>query len=439
MSVLGIINSDPEVKKLVQLAFKGEPAPGHTLKFLSEEEEILEFLNYELPEIVVINFTDPSINIDSIVSHIRDDRWILNFGIVGLFSHKLSEEEALLTKYKVINILTMLDNYRLRSHLVRIVQIIEENYQLIFQREFSKSMLDGISGSFIIDNDLLAVPLYAGIGATILAQLGLISPENKTHLQLALAELIVNAVEHGNCEISYDEKTEKMEQGFTVVDLVAEKCKDPAIKAKKVDFQWEIKKDRSIFLIRDEGKGFDVKAHLKKIAEQDMWSLHGRGIKMATMLAHELKYNDRGNQVALILSHDNSTEPEIPVGFSKEQIIMVRKGDIVLRENEKADYLYYISSGVYHVYHDHKQVGTLSPRDVFIGEVSFLLNQNHSVSVRAATPGKLILLTRKAFMSAIKEYPHYGIFLSKMLAKRMLRSNKRSANMMGRLRAMGSL
>jgi CRP-like cAMP-binding protein len=439
MSVLGIINSDPEVKKLVQLAFKEESAPGHTLKFLSEEKEILEFLNYELPEIVVINFTDPSINIDSVVSHIKDDRWILNFGIVGLFSHKLSEEEALLTKYKVVNILTMLDNYRLRSHLVRIVHIIEENYQLIFQREFSKNMLDGISGSFIIDNDLLAVPLYAGIGATILAQFGLISPENKTHLQLALAELIINAVEHGNCEISYDEKTLKMEQGFTVVDLVAEKCKDPAIKAKKVDFQWEIKKDRSIFLIRDEGKGFDVKAHLKKIAEQDMWSLHGRGIKMATMLGQELKYNDRGNQVALILIHDNSAEHEIPVGFSKEQVVMVRKGDIVLRENEKADYLYYISSGIYNVYHDHKQVGTLSPRDVFIGEVSFLLNQNHSVSVRAATPGKLILLTRKSFISAIKEYPHYGIFLSKMLAKRMLRSNKRSANMLERLKAMGSL
>jgi CRP-like cAMP-binding protein len=439
MSVLGIINSDPEVKKLVQLAFKEEQAPGHTLKFLSDEDEILEFLNYELPELVIINFTDPAINIDSIVSHIRDDRWILNFGIVGLFSHKLREEEDLLTRYKVINILTMLDNYRIRSHLIRIVQIIEENYQLIFQREFSKNILDGISGSFLIDNDLLSVPLYAGIGATILAQLGLISPENKTHLQLALAELIVNAVEHGNCEISYDEKTERMEQGFTVVDLVAEKCKDPAIKAKKVDFQWEIKQDRSIFLIRDEGKGFDVQAHLKKIAKQDMWSLHGRGIKMATMLAQELKYNDRGNQVALILSHDDSVEHEIPVGFSKEQILMVRKGDIVLRENEKADYLYYIASGVYHVYHDHKQVGTLSPRDVFIGEVSFLLNQNHSVSVRAAGPGKLILITRKAFMGAIKEYPHYGIFLSKMLAKRMLRSNKRSANMMERLRAMGSL
>jgi CRP-like cAMP-binding protein len=439
MSVLGIINSEPEVKKLVQLAFKEESAPGHTLKFLSDEKEILDFLTYELPEVVVINFTDPRINIDSLVSHIKNDRWIFNFGIVGLFSHKMSEEEDLLTKYKVINILTMLDNYRLRSHLFRIVQIIEENYQLIFQREFSKNMLAGISGSFIIDNDLLSVPLYAGIGATILAQFGLISPEDKTHLQLALAELIINAVEHGNCEISYDEKTRKMEQGFTVVDLVAEKCKDPAIKAKKVDFQWEIKKDRSVFLIRDEGKGFDVKAHLKKIAKQDMWSLHGRGIKMATMLAHELKYNDRGNQVALILYHDKMVEHEIPAGFSKEQVIMVRKGDIVLRENEAADYLYYISSGIYHVYYDHKQVGTLSPRDVFIGEVSFLLNQNHSVSVRAATPGKLILLTRKSFMGAIKEYPHYGIFLSKILAKRMLRGNKRSANMMERLRAMGSL
>jgi anti-sigma regulatory factor (Ser/Thr protein kinase) len=432
MSVIGVINSDVEIKKLVETSFDNKAKHVYDLKFFSDEEEILDFLSYDLPEIVIINFSDPSVDIDGIVSHIRDDKWILNFGIIGLFFNE--KEEELLKKYKAINVLALLDKYRIRSHLVKNVQIIEENYQIIFQREFTKSLLEGASGAFTIDNDLLAVPLYAGIGATILAQRGLINPDSKMHLQLALGELIVNAVEHGNCGVTYEEKTEAMEKGFSVVDLVAEKCKDPAIMAKKVDFQWEIQQDRSVFIIRDEGKGFDVKAHIKKVSAQDQYSLHGRGIKLAAMLSHELKYNGKGNKVALIVRHDTSVEHEIPVGFAKEQVVTVKPGDIVLTEGEPSDYLYYISSGKYSVFHNRKQVGSLSPRDIFMGEMSFLLNQKRSASIRAETAGKLILLPRKNFINVIREYPHYGIFLSKLLAKRLVRSNDRNAILMGKLK-----
>jgi anti-sigma regulatory factor (Ser/Thr protein kinase) len=330
--------------------------------------------------------------------------------------------------------LTLLDTSRLNSHLYKSLQIIEKNYQIIFQREFTKNLLDGVSGSFVIENDILAVNLYAGICATMLIQWGLINPDNKTNLQLALSELILNAVEHGNCGIGYNEKTAAMQQGLSVVDLVMEKCKDPAIRAKKVELQWEIRKDQSIFIIRDEGEGFDVMEQMRKIARQDVDSLHGRGIHMASMLASEIRYNDKGNQVTLSIKHDISVEHEVPLGFSKEQVLMVRKGDVVLKEGEVSDYLYYISSGKYNVFHNRKQVGTLSPQDIFMGEMSFLLNQRRSASVRAETPGKLILLTRDNFVNVIREYPYYGIFLSKLLAKRLVRSNDRNVALMERIK-----
>jgi CRP-like cAMP-binding protein len=255
------------------------------------------------------------------------------------------------------------------------------------------------------------------------------------HLQLALSELIVNAIEHGNCGIGYDEKTKAMNRGLSVVDLVAEKCKDPAVMAKKVDFQWEIQKDRSIFIIRDEGKGFDVKAHLRKITSQDRMSLHGRGIKMAALFSHELKYNAAGNRVALILRHDSSVEHEIPLGFSKEQVLLVKPGEIVIKEGEPSDNLYYISSGKYSVFHNQKQVGSLSPQDIFMGEMSFLLSQKRSASIRADTQGKLIFLPRRNFINVIREYPHYGIFLSKLLAKRLSRSNDQNALLMSKIKS----
>jgi anti-sigma regulatory factor (Ser/Thr protein kinase) len=434
MGVLGVINSDPEIKGLIETSLRASIRSKYDSKFFLGKEEIREFLAYDLPELVLINFSDPGIDIDWLISLIRDDKWILNFGILGLYSADHDTEEDLLKRCKDINVLAMLDYQRIRSHLVKSLYIIEQNYQLIFQREFSRNLLDGASGSFTIENDILAIPIYAGIGATILAQRGLINPDNKMHLQLALGELIVNAVEHGNCGITYEEKTMGMENGFSVVELVAQRCKDPLIRNKKVEFLWDIHPEESIFVIRDEGKGFDVRAYLQKISVQDKMSLHGRGIRMASALSTELKYNTKGNQVTLVLKHDTLVEQEIPAGFSREQVVNVKKGDIVLREDEPSDYLYYIVSGKYSVFHNLKQVGTLSPQDIFMGEIAFLLNQRRSASVRAESKGKLILLTRKTFISIIREYPHYGIFLSKLLAKRLVRSNDQNAALMAKIR-----
>jgi anti-sigma regulatory factor (Ser/Thr protein kinase) len=433
MTVLGIINSDPEIKRNVEAAFTALPGSDYALKFLADKDEILSFLNYDMPEIVAINFSDPVIDIGEIMAYITGDRWMLNFGIVGIYSGKDSEEK-ILEKYKAVNLLTLLDNFRLRSHLVKTIQIIEQSYQIIFQREFARDLLDGVSGSFTIDNDILAIPLYASIGAVLLTQRSLIGPDKKMHLQLALGELIVNAVEHGNCGITYEEKTAAMEKGMSVVELVAERCKDPAIRRKRVEFLWDIGRYITTFVIRDEGPGFDVEAHLEKIAKQDKLSLHGRGIQMAQMFSSELRYNGKGNEATLVIKHDEAVEHEVPLGFSKEHVLTVNAGDIVLRENEVGDYLYYIVSGRYSVFHNRKKVGSLSVQDIFMGEMAFLLNQRRSASIRADGPGKLIRLTRKALVGIVREYPHYGIFLSKLLAKRLVRSNTQNAALLEKLK-----
>ncbi|MCL2722436.1 MAG: cyclic nucleotide-binding domain-containing protein [Treponema sp.] len=428
MSTLGIINSDPQIQKSIESLFTQNSDNKRDLLFLAKENEIMEFLKYALPELIIFNFSDPEININEIISQIQDDKWILNFGIIGLFNSNTDKEEELLKKYKAINVLVLLDYNLIRSHLVKSIECIEQNYQIIFQREFSKTFLEGASGSFTMDNDLQAVPLYAGIGATILAQRGLINPDRKMHLQLALIELIVNGIEHGSCNISYEEKTKALESGISAVDMIAQKCKDPAINAKRVFFSWDIKTDKSTFIIRDQGNGFDVNEYLNKMRTQSDYSLHGRGIKMAARLFKNLKFNAKGNQVALIVEHDPSVEYEVPIGFTKEQVIIVKKGDVIINEGDPSDFLYYISSGTYEVLHNDKCVGTLSTQDIFMGEMSFLLDQRRSATIKAITSGKLVLLTQKTFINIIREYPHYGVFLSKLLAKRLVRSNIQVAN-----------
>jgi anti-sigma regulatory factor (Ser/Thr protein kinase) len=422
--MLVVVNSDQEIRSMIESAFAGENAPEDGLRFLENEAEVFDTLNFELPEIVIVNFSDSRIPVESMFARINKDQWLMSCGIVGILSPQQDSEEALYEKYKACNVLTFLETYRIRSHLRKTVSIIKENYQIIFQKDFSNNLTDMVGGSFTIDNDILSVSLYAGIAATILAQRGLMQPDNKMRLQLALEELIVNAIEHGNCAISYEEKTKAMAQGLSVVDLVAKKCENPRIGARRVDFQWEIQNEETSFTITDEGDGFDVKAHLAKIADQDLYSQHGRGIMMASKLAHGLKYNARGNRVTATIRNDHSVEHEVPAGFDSGSKIVVKQGETVLREGERGNFFYYIISGKYNVYHNDMLVGTLTPQDIFMGEMAFILNEKRSASVIAVTEGKLVRLTRKTLVTVIKSYPQYGLFLTKLMAKRLVRSNQ---------------
>jgi len=160
------------------------------------------------------------------------------------------------------------------------------------------------------------------------------------------------------------------------------------------------------------------------VKDDDPLSQHGRGILMAEAFSETVEYNDIGNEVSLSVKHDESVVKKTPEGFSSEEVLFPKKGDIVFKEGEKGNFLYYIASGRYKVLHNKKEVGSLSPVDLFMGEMAFLLNNRRSAAVVAEETGKLIKISRKSFVQVMKKYPHYGIFLSKLLARKIVRANE---------------
>jgi CRP-like cAMP-binding protein len=59
--------------------------------------------------------------------------------------------------------------------------------------------------------------------------------------------------------------------------------------------------------------------------------------------------------------------------------------------------------------------------------MAFLLNNARSATVVADTPGQVIRIPRKSFIEVVKNYPQYSIFLSKILAQKLVRSNENVA------------
>ncbi|MDF1566922.1 MAG: cyclic nucleotide-binding domain-containing protein [Spirochaetaceae bacterium] len=413
-----------KIRKVVEEDFPNE----FLLQFPTTEKAILERLNFELPELVIVNFSDEGLSSDYLRDQILDDSWLHNFGIVGLYDRKKDREENIIEANKDINLLTLMDYSRIESHLGKTLRIINSNRQLIFQGFLADKLVNRMTGSFQIDNhDYLVAPVYGGLLAVSLVRMGKIPEEDRHGVQMALSELILNSIEHGNCGISYSEKSEWLATGEAINELIIERCKDPKVARKKVTLDWDIGEESCRFTIKDEGKGFDVLAFRDKLKSDANDRLHGRGIVMAQMVADKLLYNKAGTQVSISISLKKQVENAAPAGFREEEVLKVKAGDTLMRAGEFGDCIYYISSGKYTVYHRDNPVGRITPADIFMGEMAFLLNNARSATVVADTPGQVIRIPRKSFIEVVKNYPQYSIFLSKILAQKLVRSNENVA------------
>lgn len=428
MSLVGIVNSDPSIESRIRTQITRYGSDTMSLHFATNPERIREMMNFDLPEIVILNLTDPNIDFNAVFDEIRRDIWLHNFGIICLYDKAVMDEEQAAEALKNFNALAFINYQQIEANLVKYLRIIEANQQIIFQYDLADKLSGLITGSFVLDNDLTSIPVYTALALAALFQHGFINSENKINLQLVLQELLINAIEHGNCEIGFEEKSEFLAHGGNIADLVAKKCEDPAIAAKRVNLEWEIRPDETKFSIRDEGKGFDVLSYRDK-HKLNPEMLHGRGILLAKALVKRLAYNRKGNMVTITIAHDFTILRESPQGFSGEEVINPAPGDVIFHEGEDSDFLYYISSGTYTATLGGTVVGTIVPGDIFMGEMAFLLNNKRTVTVTAKTKGKLIKVSRKSFVNVVREYPNYGIFLSKLLARKLARANRETARL----------
>jgi sigma-B regulation protein RsbU (phosphoserine phosphatase) len=113
---------------------------------------------------------------------------------------------------------------------------------------------------------------------------------------IGLTELLVNAVEHGNLGITYEEKATLLEDGELAREI-ERRASRPDLGARRVKVTLKRTADRIITTIEDEGSGFDWRAYVDYDPAR-LLDPSGRGIAIArATIFDNLVYNDRGNVV----------------------------------------------------------------------------------------------------------------------------------------------
>jgi len=122
-----------------------------------------------------------------------------------------------------------------------------------------------------------------------------------------LAELLINAVEHGNFGITYAEKS-KLVTDSTWREEIERRAEMPEHKNKEVTATYRRKPEGYYVTIIDQGKGFDWKNYLH-IDPARASDNHGRGIAQANAMSFDkITYNDAGNEVTAYVSNEKTLE-----------------------------------------------------------------------------------------------------------------------------------
>lgn len=122
---------------------------------------------------------------------------------------------------------------------------------------------------------------------------------------LGLSELMVNAIEHGNLGIGYDEKAEMRRNGDWE-SAVESRLADPVLGARRARVRLRREADALFFTIVDQGAGFEWARYVDFDPER-AFDPNGRGIAMARHACFaSIDYKGCGNEVVARVSLSGS-------------------------------------------------------------------------------------------------------------------------------------
>jgi serine phosphatase RsbU (regulator of sigma subunit)/DNA-binding response OmpR family regulator len=140
-------------------------------------------------------------------------------------------------------------------------------------------------------------------------------------LKMALGEIVLNAIEHGNLGITMEEKAKAVKKG-SFEDLIKQRKRDPKYADRMVTLHIHMDQDTLEYHVIDEGEGFDYEKGFNPDPNAHIGS--GLGVQIAKTFFNEVRYEGCGNSVRLIYRKDkrSKSKPLPPGRIIRDEFIV---------------------------------------------------------------------------------------------------------------------
>lgn len=161
---------------------------------------------------------------------------------------------------------------------------------------------------FELENDLPLIPSTVHYIQQVLFGLRFCSESERLRVGVALEEALLNAYYHGNLEV--DSALREIDHA-SYYELAKERsCQAPYMQ-RRIVVKAHFTQERSTFIIRDEGPGFDPNVLPDATDPANLERPCGRGLLLMRTFMDEVSFNDTGNEVCMVkLRQDPPTVEE---------------------------------------------------------------------------------------------------------------------------------
>ena len=120
-------------------------------------------------------------------------------------------------------------------------------------------------------------------------------------LGLALEQALVNALYHGNLEL---ESTPGDGDGTEWNERAQSRSQQPPYRDRRIHVTVNLSRAEAVYVIRDEGAGFDLSQVPDPMDPANMESTSGRGLLLIRTFMDEVRYNTKGNEITIVMRRE---------------------------------------------------------------------------------------------------------------------------------------
>jgi CheY-like chemotaxis protein/anti-sigma regulatory factor (Ser/Thr protein kinase) len=157
--------------------------------------------------------------------------------------------------------------------------------------------LHTLESNYVLHNERALLPALVAQLQEDLARLRLCDPAGRIRVGIALEEALVNAMYHGNLEVSSELRQED-DRAYQL--LAQQRLQNVPYRDRRLHVHARLTQHEATFTVRDEGPGFDPRTVPDPTDPDNLGRSSGRGLLLMQTFMDEVRFNDRGNQVTMV-------------------------------------------------------------------------------------------------------------------------------------------
>jgi CheY-like chemotaxis protein len=158
--------------------------------------------------------------------------------------------------------------------------------------------------NFVLENDPSLIPALIGHLESNLTRMKLCDENGLIRVAVALREALVNAIHHGNLELDSGLREQDEKVYYNLLD---ERRQLEPYQDRRVYVEARETRQEAIYVIRDEGIGFDPTTLPDPTDPANLDKVSGRGLLLIRTFMDEVEHNTKGNEITMIKRSDRVT------------------------------------------------------------------------------------------------------------------------------------